>query len=413
MDSIGDANEARGIHFFQLHASLDVSAYFEGEFWQCSLQASQSESIIRHALLAISSLYEAQEFTEPASEHSRSLTRFALQQYTKAVSLLSSNIGGTTTSPQVVLISCLIFIWLEFLHDNLDVALGHLRSGIRILADQPQMSQCRDPDGFLFHSFTRLHTQAALHGSPSSDFDPNETFVAAGEHLGEVLKFSKIREARSSLDSKLNKAWKIAYDELKQRLSRSATRGDSQCLYELELQYLVTANTLTTLFSTTPMIYDAYDAEFAQVVSLCKEIIRQRRPQRRLLALPFDTGVLAPLYYVLLKCRTLTIRSAAMELVRECPEREGMWDRATIIEFAEWKIAKEEHGRALLGVARKDPLPEEARIYCEKPRAAVVDGRSVTVVSYKRGAYGGIADVEPDEEEVTALSMRLAAVLGT
>ncbi len=450
LESIIDLNELRGLRFFHTHASMDISAYFEGEFWQCCLQAGHSEPVVRHALLAVSSLYEAQEFSQPATDHSYSLSRFALQQYTKAINLLSRTTGDTPHTPQVVLISCLIFIWLEFLQDNIDTALGHLKSGIRILSDQPRMSQCRDPGGFLFQIFTRLHTQAALHGSPSSDFDSNETFLTANEGLGD-LRFARIREARSSLDGKLNgvfrfhrlieqpgfiqkcqedhsfphllegmrqshldglQTWKTAYDEMVQRLHLT-TQGDDLCLQELELQYLLTTNMLMTLFATSPMVYDAYNAEFARAIYLVGQTLALRRPQRRLLAIPFDMGVLAPLFYVLLKCRDATIRREAMAILHECPEREGMWDRASLVEFAEWKISKEEQGRAGSGLSEQDPLPEDARIYCEKIRAVVVGGRAAAIVSYKRGAYGGIADIEPDEEEITNMSMRLAAILGT
>jgi hypothetical protein len=84
-----------------------------------------------------------------------------------------------------------------------------------------------------------------------------------------------------------------------------------------------------------------------------------------------------------------------------------------IIQPVEWKIAKEEQGRAWLGLSEEDPLPEAARIYCEKPRQEVIDGQQVTVISYKRGSCGGISDIEPDEEEIVTFGRRLAAVLGT
>jgi hypothetical protein len=206
-------------------------------------------------------------------------------------------------------------------------------------------------------------------------------------------------------------AWEAAFLEIDQTLTNISPK-DKLCLFELELQYLITTNTLATLFATTPMVYDSYNRDFARMVHLSRQLIHSPL-QKRLLALPFDTGVLAPLFYVLLKCRDLHIRREATALLQECPEREGMWDRSAIMELTEWKIAKEEQGRAFLGVSELEPLPEHARIYCEKPRTQIIHGQSVTVVSYKRGAYGGIADISPDEEEITNLTTRMAAILGT
>ena len=137
------------------------------------------------------------------------------------------------------------------------------------------------------------------------------------------------------------------------------------------------------------------------------------RLRKKLLALPLDTGVLLPLFFVCIKCRDFNIRREANMLLYECPEREGMWDRAVLTEFVEWKIAKEEQGRAWLGLSEQDPFPESARIYCEKPTHRMIDGRPATTVTYKGGSCGGIADIEPDEEEITSLGIRLAAVLGT
>ena len=458
IDSFEGFNERRSLHYLHTHASEKISTYFEGEFWCYSLHASQSEPSIHHALVAVSSFYEAHELslipTIPTSaDRCQYLTTFALHQYTKAISLLSKSTGSSLPTPQVVLISCLIFIWLELLQDNVDTALGHLRSGLLILSHQLQISGSGDFDGSLVRLFVRLHTQATLHGSATSDFDPTEIVIISEEPSAGRLRITDIRGARSSLDEQLNKvfrfhrtierpgfverclrdhpypdelsletmcqahldglrAWETAFHDMEQSLNEALSQKDKLCLAELELQYLITTNTLATLFATTPMVYDSYNTQFARMVHLSRRLV-QSKLQKRLLALPFDTGVLAPLFYVLLKCRDLRIRREAIELLHECPEREGMWDRAAILELTEWKIAKEEQWREFLGVSELDPMPEQARIYCEKPQSRVVQGRSVTVVTYKRGAYGGIADIEPDEEEVTNLSARLAAVLGT
>lgn len=39
-----------------------------------------------------------------------------------------------------------------------------------------------------------------------------------------------------------------------------------------------------------------------------------------------DMGVVAPLYYVCIKCADVPLREQAIELLSRCPRREGMWD---------------------------------------------------------------------------------------
>jgi hypothetical protein len=468
----------RSFEFFRARVAREISSYFDAKFWnQMVMQAGMAEPTVRHAILALSSLYEAGAMSlsvhQPSSsDRRRYLTGFAIRHYTKAVALLYNRISLTAPSLEVILISCLIFIWLEFLQDNVDTALNHLQGGIRILAEQQYLAGSPTLVKQLARYFTRLHVQASLHGSVTTEFDYNTIIGSTELPVNGPLNFSTIQDARINLDSKMYavfrfhrriekpgfveaqmrqhpfpdpqslecmsqshiaslQEWNTAFQALSTSLSPTSKlhAEELQALHQLELQYLLVSNTLQTLFITTPLVFDNYDADYARMVDLSQQILRHQTHRRasfspptthpiaactatRTNTLPFDTTIQGPLLYVVLKCRRLPVRRAAVALLRQCPAHEGIWQRDSLVALCEWKIATEERRRPP-GASEEEVLPEAARIYAEKAREAVVDGRRVTVVRYKRGASRGIADGAADEEEVTGLSMRLAGLIGT
>jgi hypothetical protein len=213
-DPTEQLHERRSLFYLHHRASEEISVYFEEGFWRLSLQASQAEPCIHHALLAISSFYESHELCEnpavrPNSDRPEFLTKFALQQFTKAVGLLSRDTGIVSSNQQSVLLACLIFIWFELLQDNIDVALRHLRSGLCILARHLEEPVSHDIDSSMVRLFIRLHTEATLHGSSTADFDPNETVINVAHEALTGSASTNICGVQSDLDRLLNKAFRF------------------------------------------------------------------------------------------------------------------------------------------------------------------------------------------------------------
>jgi hypothetical protein len=55
-----------------------------------------------------------------------------------------------------------------------------------------------------------------------------------------------------------------------------------------------------------------------------------------------DLGIVAPLFVVATKCRVPTLRRQAIELLRGCSRREGMWDSELTARIAHWVMTLEE-----------------------------------------------------------------------
>ncbi|KAL5349858.1 hypothetical protein ACLOAV_004892 [Pseudogymnoascus australis] len=74
-----------------------------------------------------------------------------------------------------------------------------------------------------------------------------------------------------------------------------------------------------SIAANDPMVFARYTDEFQTV---------RKRTAGRGLTFSTDMGVVAPLYYVCIKCADVSLREQAIELLSRCPRREGMWDSA-------------------------------------------------------------------------------------
>jgi hypothetical protein len=486
------ARERRAFQYFQSKVVPEVCDVFSAHYWQqLALQLGQSEPIVRHALLALSAVYEEYQnnrreemqsktessgiwglFQKPTVV-SKPLGEFALQQYNKAIQLLNQRISMGNSSLNVTLMTCLIFICLEYLRNNFDIGLKHLKSGLKILADtrhaaikihSPKDSRNgQEVNQYLTDFFNRLDVQATIHGSATSDFNSSvlehwnsslvfptsfpsidEARTSLGIEMCATFQFIRHRfddtyisslsqdgdpytttisplSDHSSLDFRAVIAietrctghlknleyWLAAFSAYidPQPVSADDTTADStkqNQIAPLLLYHTFAVLQLKAAFFTSQMEYDTFKANFETMVGLAWQILhgseaRSLQPS----VVSFDMGLLPPLFFIALKCRHLWTRRRAIGLMRLVPEREGMWLRDPIVEYAEWKVEQEEMGRGSLG--EEDILPEATRIYGETISQAVVGGKNVGVFCFRRGAMDS-TDSSSYGEIITNLS---------
>ncbi|TVY80565.1 Beauvericin cluster-specific repressor BEA4 [Lachnellula suecica] len=408
----------RSFHYFRSRNLSSMPGNFEPYFWDnVVLKFSHLYPIVQQSLIALSAIYEEHENSDRMLKGSAISNQYVLQQYTKAVRNLVDYLSSDDQDPTVTLISCLMFVWIEFLQKNLDSGFQHLNSGLKILQDLRKSARlgvspnggCRDKEdifGSLNRSFTRLRVQAAIHGSPSADFTTTSTRDM--ETVGSIPQsFSTIFECRICLDNEFNaifgymrrlrdsdrysmyaemgdaaidyirvmhirrlKQWRAATESMMEVPSPQSVSHNSELLY-LDLYCTMVTDILETLLSDE-MSFDKHLPDFEKMLTLCERLILEH-PHEKPPALSFDMGVIPPLFILILK---------AMDLLRLAPEQEGMWYRDSILKFCEWKVAMEEAGR---GDTPSDVfLPESARIYQEhiaekKTRAGV----SVMCINYR------------------------------
>jgi hypothetical protein len=94
-------------------------------------------------------------------------------------------------------------------------------------------------------------------------------------------------------------------------------------------------------------------------------------------------GIVAPMYFVALKCRVLRLRRKAIEILKQTPEQEGLWRREEAVQYAEWKLQAEEEERGT--IPESEPLPQCARIVEEHRGYREAHGSRVPRWEFKRG----------------------------
>ncbi|EXM14576.1 hypothetical protein FOTG_17041 [Fusarium oxysporum f. sp. vasinfectum 25433] len=180
--------ECRGLQYFCEVAAPRLLGPKSPYFWtHLVMQLSESEPIVKHSLLAISSLYETREVqkTPPA------MPSLALQHYNAAIQGLK-----TTQSDVLALLGCVLFTCIELLQSNNGTAIRHCAHGIAI------MERCDNPWAreHLVPIFRRISVLPLLFGSDSTELSRSMV-------LGFVIpsKFDSLEDAQVMTDDIFNR----------------------------------------------------------------------------------------------------------------------------------------------------------------------------------------------------------------
>lgn len=121
--------DRKAMHYFFNFAALDLSGYLPGRFWDgLVLQGSQSEPMVRQAVLAVSSAH---------LEHcSNGVTSAAsLASYQASVNKLRVYMSRTPNPlPELVLLCCILLFTFDRLREDYAAATIHLNSAMAILS---------------------------------------------------------------------------------------------------------------------------------------------------------------------------------------------------------------------------------------------------------------------------------------
>ena len=364
-----------------------LSGYFDGLFWnRLLLQLGQSEPTIRHAMIAVSSMYEQFEANAgkdpllPAEED-----RFALTSYNKAISSLARRLSSDTQSVHVPLVACVLFICLEFLRRDIDSAMTHMHSGFAILRSrtarlsQNKTRKTTDEKGvedIILAMFARLRILSGLFGRPAP---PMQVYEGPIEEVSDLpLHISTFSEARSTLHARsapclifiricgearydvslaheyyvkqaTMKAtltqWKATFEDWFSK-RQSNSKEDHLAANLLRLHHSVTDTWLATCLRPNETSFDEYTDAFKEMVNLAASLVNapQAIPEEPNSHFSFEMGTVPPLYFIAVKCRHPAVRRRAIGLLLAAPRREGLWDSYRAGRVAERVMLREELG---------------------------------------------------------------------
>ncbi|KAL9112938.1 MAG: hypothetical protein Q9227_002802 [Pyrenula ochraceoflavens] len=135
------AEDFRYLDFFRSRSAKVLAGYCDAPLWnELVLQASFADPAVRHALVAVSYTHEQFESAvvpqgnmSPYLHAKPADCAFLLKHYNKAIKALVSRSHPNLISHEVMVVTCLLFIALEYFLGNPQSALMHLANGVQIL----------------------------------------------------------------------------------------------------------------------------------------------------------------------------------------------------------------------------------------------------------------------------------------
>ncbi|ROW14988.1 hypothetical protein VPNG_03401 [Cytospora leucostoma] len=330
--------EARALEYFRLHVAPVLSRHSSTHFWNILVsQVGRQEPAVRHALVCISSMYEGlgQSAHRPLVT---SRERFAITQYNMSLSRLTS----TVTDESIVLLVCLLFICIEMLQGNKDAAIQHCRHGITICntASKGLLGWAKQE---LPPIFLRLATFPYFHGVEVADFPeplglvpgPLSTSINA-EEKGTAWNYlinRAVRLVRLGISYQqgplrhlpvpdyLFEEQKRSYDSLAvwhhhfrtAKANHQIASEDLESHLHDEMKCVIGKIWVACCLDKDDMVYDNHIGDFEELIQLSKQLIELRStesgPRPRFI---FEMGFLPMLYFIVVKCRRLSTRLAAL-----------------------------------------------------------------------------------------------------
>jgi hypothetical protein len=424
------ANERRTFEYFLLQAAPRLAGSFDQEFWCRSvLQQAQTEPCIRDALLCISYLHESPRYLttflvaeqqqspiwsilgRPSAEHSPKMNEFrqglpqimgnlppiqvkmptldksvqaSLKHYNDAMSAVRERIHTGRLSPMLALQTCLLFIFIEIMQDNIHNVVNLLIQAEGIM--RSDMTPVTRDEKALYKELNRMIFQscssAAVFGwqQRPTITHINAVFDVAAEYttMAEANDafFEWILECQRTLCEIEGIPLPSGMSELTEVVNTGHRKAFVQCLYDqefeanrsnpnmrsssdskrtlpeqqsllqklhqwyaaflrtprsqeghvlcLEMYYRVAIIWISTWNCDQQKDFDQFTELFQQIVGLAERYVRKVQIEKSVYTL--GTGVLGPLTATAWKCRAPLLRRKATRLMWELPStRECVW----------------------------------------------------------------------------------------
>lgn len=378
--------EARALDFFRAQVAPVLSQHSSKQFWNILVsQVGQSEPAVRHALVCIGSIYEGLSSTNP-NLLTASQETFAITQYNLALNKLIS----AASDRNMTLLVCLLFICIETLRGNKNMAIEHCRHGITICNSLPQgLSGWAKKE--LQPMFLRLATFPYYFGAEAGDFpepvglvsDPLAVDVTAEERntAWDWLINRTVRLVRLGLShrqgplrhlptpahlydeqrriSEVLAAWREYYKS--SRLQGSISPEDMPSHLFDEMKCIIGAIWASCCLNSDEMIYDEYIEDFEELIQLSQQLVDLKAedsvPKPKFI---FEMGFMPYLYFAVLNCRRLDLRLAALRYMPLVGyERESLFSARNCY-YVGMRCIELEHGVSLDPACPEFPNDVEA-----------------------------------------------------
>ena len=402
VDITGNAEERRAFSLYRSNLASTLDGWFVSGFWtKIVLQACHTDAAVRHAVIALASLHEAQRSQKPLSQSTtntgKTPEQFALVQCNKAITELNRHLSKTNDdSLETLLISCVIFTCFESLRGNINSSLRHMWSGVKVFRDwqrrqqtpsQAESGRAPSPRPGVEAEITQIFARLDLHTMLfiSTDKTPESVEqVWASQAIAPAInfykmQFSSLAQARDTLDDcmryalhstlatflrrqrfpqspraqiksgpdleKLLQEWSTVFRDFKKALGQNFKPEEREAIMLLEMEYMSGKILLEAGLVPDETVFDQYESDFDEILSRASFIIRNQ-PSSDATDTPkmfsFDSGIVPHLYFVSSRCREPSIRRQALTLLSKSSRQECVWDSQMALQLAEAIMTIEE-----------------------------------------------------------------------
>ncbi|KAF2729515.1 hypothetical protein EJ04DRAFT_588692 [Polyplosphaeria fusca] len=400
---IVDKEEYNCLEWFVRRTAIKLPGAFVSTFWdRLVLQASYSEPAILHAAVTLSCADKMEtRGVDNSAEQKNGMEQFLLQQYSKAIADLQPHFKGQSReSVRTALITCLLFVCMEFYRGRFRTGNAHLLNGLNLLVQFHAHSEAGSGEGivalkaypetvddWITETFIRLHGHAGPFGQchllplrivpvdlPDPIFESSDqakhyldrlllSISCLSEHARVewvskgVVSSPALKKRRLHLQTKLA-AWFKAYEAVGAKTSEQKTQMTTRQVvaHKLLHSYYLMADIMAevSIHPGQEMFFDARTQDFLAIILQAMNIHHTLASKNVLESINdywketsstiIDLGGLPPLYYTALKCRSHHIRSQAINLLNSRPHRYGIWDSKLAASIANTVMNVEEKG---------------------------------------------------------------------
>ncbi|KAK0715339.1 hypothetical protein B0H67DRAFT_239098 [Lasiosphaeris hirsuta] len=433
--------ERRSFHYFQTQASQSLGGYFHSSFWGREvLQAAIHHPPIRHLVIALGAAYEVfHDGSVPEHDENVGGMELALRQCNRSIARLGALTTASPGTPQsietvcCVLTASVLFVYLASVRGHLAEAIGHVRSGMKVLHDfdlsirhSPSSPSYPVPVSQLRGLLISLYGQLRAMVDDVA-LETNTTGDILVSHLKPAIIYISIPEAHRHVEALFYNTLAFCQDAAirpptsPERLEAVVGRHRELCgvlessrealdvlsksydselagpsrqdkgIMVLRLYHLVIAVRLRIDVLRPDQRESAFDGledDFDEMLGYCEKLVEAghgntpRKP-----SCSSGLGYVMPLHTIAARCRTPRIRRRAVYLLSAHSRREGLWDGVLAGRIATHAQGMEED---------IDNVPDkrirEVKIKFQGDKAALL--QFVTVGDWKRGEQGAQQVIE-------------------
>ncbi|KAF2790351.1 hypothetical protein K505DRAFT_364812 [Melanomma pulvis-pyrius CBS 109.77] len=382
------------LEWFKCRTVSKLPGAFPSDFWEVFLlQASSSEPAILHAVLALSSAHKRSVLhsgLERVDVPPDPQEQFMLHHYSKAITRLRPHLSSQSrTSARVALVTCLVFITLEYFRGHYKAGQTHLWNGLKLLREVEANGRAmvvlspnpESLDDWIIDSYARLQAQDDFFGKHARNLrfvlqdpttsDQNRLFQNAGQarrHLERLVDDiiylkdryadyddadppNELSEKQRSLQADLA-AW-LKKCKLSADIPPTQRRPLDTLAYRLLGIYHAAAEIMVAVIHIPhdEAIFDAHTSSFLSIINQAIDINRLVTAAHRLHKFPdesemstsiTDLGWIPPLFFTALKCRHHRVRMQAIKLLSYALHKEGVWDASLTVSLVREVVRVEE-----------------------------------------------------------------------